>query len=313
MSYNIKLYEEEDKSHWDNFLKNCKNYHFMFHRDYMEYHSHKFKDFSLIISNNKGNIVALLPGNIDNSLFYSHQGLTFGGFLVDKNMRAGDFLNIFEEIKSFLKENNINQIIYKCIPNIYHSFPAQEDLYVLFRNRAELYRRDLSTSILLSESYKYSNIRKRGIKKAKKENIICKEIENISEVWFLIRAVLATQHDTEPVHSEKEIDYLKSLFPKNIKAYAALKDKKIIATTILFINKDVVHTQYLATDDIGREFSALDFLLDYVIEESKKYAKIFDFGISNEDNGRVLNLGLINQKEGFGARGIVHDFYKIDL
>lgn len=41
--------------------------------------------------------------------------------------------------------------------------------------------------------------------------------------------------------------------------------------------------------------------------------KYFDFGISNENNGRFLNRGLIAQKEGFGARTIVHDFYELSI
>jgi hypothetical protein len=39
----------------------------------------------------------------------------------------------------------------------------------------------------------------------------------------------------------------------------------------------------------------------------------FDFGISTVDNGRSLNLGLIRNKESYGARATVHDFYELDL
>lgn len=35
------------------------------------------------------------------------------------------------------------------------------------------------------------------------------------------------------------------------------------------------------------------------------------FGICTENNGNFLNEGLINQKQEFGGRGIVHDFYLI--
>ena len=38
----------------------------------------------------------------------------------------------------------------------------------------------------------------------------------------------------------------------------------------------------------------------------------FDFGISNERDGR-LNDGLLRNKEGYGARAIVHDRYALDL
>jgi hypothetical protein len=43
---------------------------------------------------------------------------------------------------------------------------------------------------------------------------------------------------------------------------------------------------------------------------SKKY---FDFGISSEKNGRYLNIGLIQNKESFGARAIAYDFYEWEL
>jgi hypothetical protein len=33
----------------------------------------------------------------------------------------------------------------------------------------------------------------------------------------------------------------------------------------------------------------------------------FDFGTADECDGRYLNRGLIDQKEGFGARAVVHD------
>lgn len=32
-------------------------------------------------------------------------------------------------------------------------------------------------------------------------------------------------------------------------------------------------------------------------------------GISTEQAGRLLNTGLVEQKERFGARTVVHDFY----
>ena len=38
-----------------------------------------------------------------------------------------------------------------------------------------------------------------------------------------------------------------------------------------------------------------------------------EFGISTEEGGTVLNRGLIDYKEGFGARAVVHDFYELDV
>lgn len=313
MSFIVSRYSSSEKSLWNNFILNCKNSHFMFHRDFMEYHADRFEDFSLIIMNENRKIITLLPGNVSEKVFYSHQGLTFGGFLMDKNIHAADVIEIFDEVKKFLKINDIEKIIYKPIPVIYHQYPAQEDLYALFRNDAQLSRRDISSSIVMENAYNYSKSKQWSINKAKKEGVVCRQVEQPSQLWGVIRTVLQENHSTSPVHSELEIDYLKAKFPNNIKAYAAFYQDQIVSACVTFENTNVVHTQYLACNRLGRETRALDLLIDYVIGESSEYAAVFDFGISNENNGRYLNNGLISQKESFGARAIVYDLYSVDL
>ena len=313
MSFKVRRYTDSERSLWNSFLPRCKNAHFMFHRDFMEYHSDRFNDFSLIITDEKDNVITLIPGNASDQVFYSHQGLTFGGFLMDENIHASELIDIFDEFKDFLKKSNFNKIIYKPIPVIYHQYPAQEDLYALFRNDAQLHRRDISSSILIEDRYKYSKGKKSGIKRAKREGVVCKEVEKPSLVWHLVREVLAEHHEVKPVHNEIEIDYLKDKFPNNIKVYAAFHNDTIVSACVTFETTDVVHTQYLASNRIRRDMRALDMLIDFVICESAAYAKVFDFGISNEDNGKYLNSGLIHQKESFGARAIVYDLYSVDL
>lgn len=311
--FKIKKYENADKEVWNEFLLNCKNHHFMFNRDFMDYHSDRFEDFSLIFKNKKDKILALLPGNIKDNIFYSHQGLSFGGFLIDKYVHAVDIIAFFAQLKKILKDNNIKKIIYKCIPTIYHNYPAQEDLYALFLNEANLYRRDISVSIDLQQEYSYSKGRKREINKAKRSGVVCEEVDQPSIVWEIIREVLARHHNQQPVHNETEIDLLKSRFLNNIRAYKCCLEGQIVAAAVTFETEKVVHLQYLATNDKGREERSLDFLIDFLINKSTKSATILDFGISSENEGKYLNPGLIFQKESFGARAIVHDFYSIDI
>ena len=115
LGFQIHKYEASDKIIWNEFLLKCKNYHFMFNRDFMEYHADRFEDCSLIFKNEKGKIVALLPGNIKDNIFYSHQGLTFGGFLITRDVHAADMLELFNLLKIYLKQKNIDKIIYFSI------------------------------------------------------------------------------------------------------------------------------------------------------------------------------------------------------
>ena len=309
----IEKYSSNYKIIWDKFVKNSKNTHFFFLRDYMEYHSDRFEDFSLMVFDDNDKLIAILPANIKENILYSHQGLTFGGFLVDDKMKTETMLEIFELLKLFLKEKNIVKIVYKCIPYIYHTKPSEEDRYALFRNDAKLIRRDVTSTIDLTDQVRYSKGRKWTINKAKKELIETFQSDDYEIFWELLTGVLESNHEAKPVHTREEIKKLANLFPKNIKLFLAKKDEIIVSGALIYENQNIVHTQYLANSEEGREIGALDLLIDYLIKDIYKNKKYFDFGISNEDAGRYLNTGLIAQKEGFGARAVVHDFYELEI
>ena len=309
----IVKYTVDQKNNWNEFVKNSKNSHFFFQRDYMEYHNDRFEDFSLLFFDETDKLIALLPANIKESILYSHQGLTFGGFLVDDKMKTETMLEIFESLKHFLKEQNIKKIFYKCIPYIYHIKPSEEDRYALFRNDAKLIRRDVTSTIDLTEQVRYSKGRKWTINKAKKELIETFESDNYETFWELLTGVLESNNEAKPVHTLEEMNKLASLFPKNIKLFLAKKDERIVSGALIYENQNIVHTQYLANSEEGRELGALELLIDYLIKDIYKNKKYFDFGISNEDAGKYLNTGLRAQKEGFGARAVVHDFYELEI
>lgn len=310
---NIIRYTSEYKKTWDDFVVMSKNGHFFFQRDYMEYHQDRFDDFSLMVLDENHKLLSLLPANIKDNTVYSHQGLTFGGFIVDDKITTAKMLEIFEALKEFLKNQKIEKLIYKCIPYIYHIKPSEEDRYALFRNDAKLIRRDVSSTIDLTEDVRYSKGRKWTINKAKKETLELFESDDYETFWQLLTNVLEAQHAAKPVHSLVEIKKLAKSFPKNINLFLAKQQQEVVSGALIYENKNIAHTQYLANSELGREIGALDLLLNYLIKDVYKNKKYFDFGISNEDAGRYLNTGLIAQKEGFGARAVVHDFYELEI
>ena len=309
----IIKYDSEYKNIWDQFVKSSKNTHFFFQRDYMEYHSDRFEDFSLLFFDNQEKLLTILPANIKESILYSHQGLTFGGFIVSDKMKTEMMLDIFDSLQKFAKKNGIKKIVYKSIPYIYHIKPSEEDRYALFRNDATLIRRDVSSTIDLREEVRYSKGRKWSVNKAKKENLEISESEDFRKFWELLTNVLDSSHDVKPVHTLEEMTNLAILFPKNIKLFVIKKEEEVLSGAVIYENKNIVHTQYLANSEAGREIGALDLLLDHLIKERYKDKKYFDLGTSNENRGRDLNSGLIAQKEGFGARAVVHDFYELEI
>ena len=133
----IIQYSSDKKEEWNAFIKNSKNGIFMFDRNYMDYHSDRFVDNSLMFFDND-NLIAVLPMNIKDKVLYSHQGLTYGGFITDEKMKQHKMLECFDVLKQYMQINNIEKLIYKIIPHIYHKTSAEEDLYALFKNDAKL-------------------------------------------------------------------------------------------------------------------------------------------------------------------------------
>lgn len=66
----IELYTPSNRSEWNELVGCAKNSHFMFSRDYMEYHKDRFIDFSLMARTNNGELVAIMPPKMSSfSLF----------------------------------------------------------------------------------------------------------------------------------------------------------------------------------------------------------------------------------------------------
>lgn len=310
--FQIVKYQENDKNKWDHFVKQAKNNHFIFMRDYMDYHKDRFVDHSLLFFNANNVLTAIFPANVSDGVLYSHQGLTFGGFIVNDALKTVNMLAIFEALLCYCVKYKIEEIKYKKMPYIYSNLPSEEDLYALFKCNAEIYRRDVSAAIFLKNKLKYQEQRSRSIKRAKNNSIIVHETNDYINYWKIVSSILIKKYNVHPTHSLCEIERLSNIFPDNIKLFSAYgADKKMLAGTIVYLTDNVVHTQYLASSEEGRKVGALDAVIDELIRKYENQYEYFDFGISNENNGQYLNETLIAQKEGFGARAVCHDFYSI--
>ena len=308
----IKKYNIEYKSIWDEFINNSKNGTFMLKRDYMDYHSDRFVDCSLMFYED-GKLIAVMPASLHENELRSHGGLTYGGMISSNKLSTQKTLEIFEKLKDFLKEKNIKKLIYKRVPSVYYTYPSDEDLYALFRIGAKLIRRDISTTIYLPDKIRFNERRRRNVKKAIKANLIFKETMDYESYFDILTEVLSSQHNAKPVHTVQEIKMLVKNFPQNIKLYASYNNDKMLAGCLIYETPTVAHAQYIANSKEGRECGALDFVFDELINKVYKDKTYFDFGISTEDNGKYLNHGLIEQKQEFGGRGIVYDFYELEV
>jgi hypothetical protein len=309
---NIKRYSSDDKDTWNRFVKESRNGIFLFDRNYMDYHADRFADHSLLFY--KGDeLLCILPASESNGTLSSHAGLTYGGFLTHPRATASFLLSGFTALRNYLLEAQVKTLIYKTIPYIFATQPAQEDLYILFRNDASMFRRDISSVIDLTQKPLYTKGTKYNLSKARKNNLQIIASKDFDLFMQIEEELLMLKYNIRPTHSASEMKLLADLFPDNIRLFLVYKDSVCLGGTILFITDRVVHTQYIGITDNGKEVGALDVLTNHLLNTFNKTHKYFSFGISTEDGGLKLNEGLIRNKESFGARAVTNDFYRIQL
>ena len=309
----IKCYDPSQKPIWDDFLENCKNGTFLFKRDFMDYHKRRFDDFSMMIYRGS-KLIALVPANIDSDNIYSHQGLTYGGILIQSDSKFTEYLEIFSEVLRFLKKKSINSLCVKQIPTIYN-FNFNDELdYLSFVTDSKNYRKDIISVINLQSDFKIAKDRINGYKRGLKNLLEFREANDFDDFWNeLLIPNLAKKYSVNPVHSLDEIGLLKSRFKSNIRQFNVYKENKIVAGTTVFQTKNVVHVQYTASNSKKNILGSLDFLFYKLITDVYSKHKYFDFGTSNERDGKKINQGLMYWKEGFGARSLTQNFYKFNI
>ena len=314
---NIRRYTVEDKPLWDAFVAKSRNSTFLFLRDYMDYHRHRFTDHSLLCFNKKGRLIAVLPANesLDekgDKCLVSHQGLTYGGLVLSEHTSASDVLTIMEALVEYAGKEHFSYILYKVLPTIYHRLPTQEDLYALFRLGAKLVACNLACTVSLQTALSMERRRQRGIRKALEKGYKT-ESGDLKEFWPVMVNNLQTRYHAQPTHSLEEMEYLQSLFPNQIVCTITRDSNGIVqAGAVVFLTTCVAHVQYGHATPQGKEDGALDRLYASLMDRYRQQGfRYFDFGTSNEQGGRILNENLIAQKEGFGGRGVICPTYKI--
>jgi len=309
-------YTSDKNEEWDDFVRHSKNGVFFFLRDYVEYHSDRFTDCSLMFYE-KDKLVAVLPASVEGDVFSSHAGLSFGGMVLSLSITTTCAVDIFSLFLDFVKELGYKKVVYKCNPYIYHMYPSNEDLYSLYQADARLINRKPSAVIDMSNRLPFQKLRERGIKKAEKNKIVVKESSDYATYWKILSKNLKDRYKVKPTHSLDEILYLSKRFPENIKFYGSFRSGEMLGGVVMFKNRRVARAQYISTFSEGRITCALDILFDYLINSRYRNFCYFDFGVSTEtylvDGKLVLNENLLFQKEGFGSRSVMYDTYEINL
>lgn len=317
MDLKLRRYSAKDAKAWEEFCETAYQSTFLHSRRFLSYHEDRFMDCSLILEISGKWVgvflAAQMPG--DNLCVVSHPGITYGGILHNRGLTGERMIAAISMICQYYLDCGYNRLIYKAVPSFYHTIPAQDDLYALFRIGAQRIRCDLSSTIDLQNRRPAGSRRKRSLKKAQRAGVVIMVgTEHLPELWDVLTDNLKKKHKTSPVHTLAEVTMLAERFPNNISCVVGLVGGQVVAGVLLFVTSLVTHAQYIASNSQGYDVSALDVVFEFCIAQAESEGKRwFDFGISTENNGQFLNEGLYSFKSEFGGGGTIHEFFEIDL
>lgn len=311
--FEIRRYTADRADEWNQFVAASKNGTFLFDRRFMDYHSDRFRDHSLMVYRD-GRLYALLPANQKDDTLVTHGGLTYGGLVMSPQCSAKGVLESFTAINAYLRQQGFHSVVYKAIPWIYHQLPAEEDLYALTAVcNARLTIRDISSAIVSTRRLKFTESRRSGLRKALKAGLTVRESDDVDAFWHILNDNLTQKYAVRPVHSADELRLLQGRFPDNIKLWLVYDGDTPIGGTLLFLTSQVLHTQYISATPYGKQHGAIDLLFDHLIYNIYADYPYIDFGKSTVSDSADLNEQLIFQKEGFGARAVCYDTYEYEL
>jgi len=311
MTFHTQRYRADMATEWNAFVAGSRNGTFLLDRGYMDYHRDRFEDHSLMLRDGDSRLVAVLPGNVEGGALHSHGGLTYGGLVLGQRSGAADVLGMFDAVRAHMRNEGLTRLHYKTIPWIYHRQPAEDDRYALFRAGARLSSREVLSVVQREDRLPYQERRARGIKAARKSGVVVEESTRFGEYWQVLADNLMARYGVLPVHSLDEIEMLHRRFPTAVRLFNACDAGHVVAGAVIYETDRVAHVQYISANDAGRQLRALDLLFDSLLTTTFADKMFVDFGNSSERAGEALNVGLVEQKEGFGARTVVHDYYEL--
>jgi hypothetical protein len=314
----VAPYSPEHDEAWDRLVEQAPMGTFLHTRRFLSYHGDRFADRSLMLYDERDVLAGVLPAAVDPddaSWVVSHPGITYGGLVHAGLLTGGPAIDALRAIRAHLAAGGYRGLRYKAVPVVYHRRPATDDRYALHAAGATLARCDLSCAVDLEHPGRRGSQRARGLKRALKAGVELRDGVAVAEAfWPVLERVLADRHGLRPVHSLPEILELSRRFPEQVRFVVAELDGEVVAGTVLFCVATAHHAQYIAAAPRGTEVGALDLLFDRCIARAAEDgARYFNFGVSTEQGGRVLNRGLHAFKAGFGGGGVVQEVFELPL
>lgn len=309
----VRRYDSSMRPRWDEFVRTAKNGSFLFLRDYLEYHSDRFEDASLLVFQGD-KLLAVLPAEKKGKVIRSHYGLTYGGMVYDPAIAFEPAVECFSAALTFLRKQGAKTLLYRKIPPYYASLPVGEDEWALFRAGAHIEEVRPSAVINFENRLAVGGMRDRAVRKAETAGCEVRRSSDYRRYWReVLEVALSERHGATPVHTADEIVRLAEKFPDNIQLFVTLSGDKMLSGAVIYRWKSTAHLQYVAATPEGRSARSTDVLFRELIDGKHFDYRYFSLGTSQIPETNEINHTLLEWKESWGARAVSHFTYRVEL
>lgn len=316
-TFEARRYTADDAAVWDTFIGEAVNSPFLFKRGFMDYHTDRFEDFSYLVWRKKELVAVFVAGRARNTdapaTLVAHPGLTYGGLVYNAELKYPVVLEVYEVLLASFRAEGFDKLVIKPVGRVFCRIPSEANLFYFHQQGFKLSSRELNSVIDLGQPLRISKGRKDNVRKARNFGLVVEQSTDFSAFWPLLADNLWHTHAVRPPHSEAEIQLLHQRFPGQILLYVARQGTEVLGGTLVFLDEQqgFAHTQYISANEQGKQVGAVDAILAQVLADMAERVPRFSFGISTAKG--ELNMGLLAQKEGFGASIELLDVYHKDL
>lgn len=308
MNLYIKKYNIENFNEWDNFVmvESINGTIYNTRKFLLTHKENKFVDESILIYNNN-ELVCIVPccKNNDNN-YFSHIGCTYGGIIISQKINNIENLNEIIELILQYYDNNIQFRVSDYIYNLSNI----ECLYYLLNKKL---KQKIELSWYVSTDNKWYNnlLNKRNQKYLEKfekniKNIIYvanfdEQKNDYIEFYNILKYNLNNNYKTEPTHNLSEFLKLSEILKDEHKLYIAKNENSLIlgGVYVILTNKQCWYTFYISRNikTNNNNCSIIAIMKKILLDGNLNNVKYIDYGISTENQGEYLNLGLSKFKE----------------
>ncbi|PSL01267.1 hypothetical protein [Cecembia rubra] len=293
----IRKYEEGYREQWEAFIERAANGTFLQRRSFMEYHGDRFQDASLMVWEGE-ELLAVFPAHQVGNQIFSHQGLSFGGWIFKRGLSLSFQRQIINSILGFYKNQAIQSLMVTPVPYYYSQEEGLQEVdydtlgFEISGNK-EIYL--IEAPFILKDKGK-----KKGVRRALRKGLDVREGELTQGFWEgLMVPLYAAKIGKDPVHSWEEIALLSERHPGRIQLISAYLEEELLAGLVIFRHPQVIKVQYSAVTEHGKICRAMDFLMQYLM--NLPHIHYIDMGtVYDGQTGEKLE-SLAYWKESFGA------------